>query len=213
MDSRSETVRAMYRKFCSRGYRTTVIFSQPYKGGPTPLWKNIGVERFKQLQLVSIFLLLSCAFEFIYLEVALRSVEKEKKANGIINDWNCYEFANVSFIVNILSMIINVVYYQYLSGVEYATDERWSQYMAGLAFNIGGQFIGATVAGTLMVSDQIKNFAECAELMQGLYIRQYLYTILNYIIILVQITSLLNMAMEFFKNTESHFYYKRETEI
>lgn len=136
MDSRSEYVRYFYNRFCAKGYRTKVLFSEPYKGGPTPLWKNIGKPNFYRLMSVSAILLVATAFEFVYMEVALRSVEKEKLENNIENDWKCYESANISFIVNILSMGINVVSYNYLLTVEYATDERWSQYMASLLFNI-----------------------------------------------------------------------------
>lgn len=64
-----------------------------------------------------------------------------------------------------------------------------------------------------MISDQIGNFDECSDLMMGLYVRQYFYTVLNYIIIFVQVTSLINMGNQYFNNTEEHFYYKRETEI
>ena len=74
--------------------------------------------------------------------------------------------------------------------------------MVWLASNIGGQTIGATVAGALMIKDQITNFADCADLMQGLYIRQYFYTIVNYIIIFVQIVSLSSMSVQYLTNSK-----------
>ena len=68
MDSRSELVRNIYNDFFSRGRRTKVTFTEPYKGGPTPLWKNIGKDNFKNLLGVSFILLLATGFEFIYME-------------------------------------------------------------------------------------------------------------------------------------------------
>ena len=81
MDSRSSTVRIMYKLLCSWGRRTVVEMEQPYKGGPTPLWKNIGVQNFQRLKLISMFLLLATGFEYIYMEVFQRSVEREKEQN------------------------------------------------------------------------------------------------------------------------------------
>ena len=55
---------------------------------------------------------------------------------GLDNIYTCYENADFSFIVNILSMAINFAYYSYLETIEYATDQRWSQFMIVLAINI-----------------------------------------------------------------------------
>ena len=110
-------------------------------------------------------------------------------------------------------MVVNVLYYSYLEGVQYATDQRWFQYMYILGVNILFQFVGAIVAAVLMIRDQITNFTNCAEIMQGLYIRQYFYTIVNLIIIFFQAVSLLQMSNQYYNNTKEHFYYKTETEI
>ena len=42
----------------------------------------------------------------------------------------------------------------------------------------------AIAAGTLVIQEQIAMFETCSEVMQGLYIRQYIYTIINFVIIL-----------------------------
>ena len=41
---------------------------------------------------------------------------------GLDNKYTCYENADVSFIVNILSMFMNFILYSYLQNIEYATD-------------------------------------------------------------------------------------------
>ena len=40
MDSSSPFVRNCYRKFCIWGRRTPINYSEPYEGGPTPLFKS-----------------------------------------------------------------------------------------------------------------------------------------------------------------------------
>ena len=47
---------------------------------------------------------------------------------GLPNTFTCYENANVSFIVNILSMFVNFGLYSYLKGLPYATDLTWSKF-------------------------------------------------------------------------------------
>ena len=84
---------------------------------------------------------------------------------GLANDYTCYENADFSFIVNILSMAINFGYYSYLEHVEFASDQRWSQYMIVLFINIIVQFTGAVAAAVLVISEQIDKFDNCFELM------------------------------------------------
>ena len=49
--------------------------------------------------------------------------------------------------------------------------------------------------------------------MQALYIRQYIYTIGNFVIILFQAISLSKMWFEYNVNTEMHLYYKVDLDI
>ena len=123
-------------------------------------------------------------------------------SEDIDRDYFCYENADFSFLVNILSMAANFGYYSHLASVEYASDQRWSQYMTLLAVNIVVQLSMAISAGVLVVQEQLTMFELCGDIMQGLYIRQYIYTILNFGIILFQVTSLINMARLYFFNTE-----------
>ena len=102
---------------------------------------------------------------------------------GLPNKFTCYENANVSFIVNILSMAINFGLYSYLKGLPYASDLTWSKFQFILAINILAQSIGAVFATFLVISEQIDKFAECADVMQALYVRQYIYTVGNFIVI------------------------------
>lgn len=158
-------------------------FEQPYKGGPTPLWKNISVIWFTRLSSISIVFFAACMIEFILIQQLYKGPQKELLDRGLDNKYTCYESADVSFIVNILSMAVNFWYYSYLSNVEYATDQRWSQYMIILGVNIVLQLTGAVSAGVLVITEQLDKFDLCFEDLQALYIRQYFYTIGNFIII------------------------------
>mmetsp|Transcript_40310 Transcript_40310/g.61510 ORF Transcript_40310/g.61510 Transcript_40310/m.61510 type:complete len:139 (-) Transcript_40310:72-488(-) len=136
--------------------------------------------------------------EYIVIEEVYRKPEKEKADLYISgNLYNCYAKANVSFIVNIASMAVNFAWYSYLQNVEYATDVTWAKFSTILAFNILFQLIGAVFAGFLVITEQIDKFEECFEEMKALYIRQYFYTIGNFIVIVFQVTSLLRMTLEY----------------
>ena len=65
MDSRNEFVRAAFTKFCQWGRMQPVIFEEPYKGGPVPLWKNISAIWFKRLSMVSFLFFVICMIEFV----------------------------------------------------------------------------------------------------------------------------------------------------
>ena len=68
MDSRNGSVRDAYFKFCNWGIRTKVVYEEPYKGGPTPLWKNISVPYFERLSAISIVFLIACIIEYILVD-------------------------------------------------------------------------------------------------------------------------------------------------
>ena len=136
MDSRSELVRIAYKSFCNWGQTKVVRFDKPYKGGPTPVWKNVSEEWFQKLARASLVFLLVCAVEYLYLEGSLRGPEYEKLKAEEKNIYFCYERANISFIVNIISMGANFVLYSYLEKIPYATDIRWFQYSTVLGANV-----------------------------------------------------------------------------
>ena len=108
----------------------------PYKGGPTPLWKNVSQTWFTGLFAVSLVFFVVCMIEFVIIQTAFKGPQKKLMESGIENKYVCYENADFSFLVNIMSMAINFWYYSYLSNVPYASDRRWAQYMTLLAINI-----------------------------------------------------------------------------
>ena len=79
MDSRNAAVRLGFSLFCNWGRPKIVKFDKPYKGGPTPLWKNVSLEWFKRLANASLIFLIACGIEFWNLEVNLREPEYEKE--------------------------------------------------------------------------------------------------------------------------------------
>ena len=52
-------------------------------------------------------------------------------------------------------------------------------------------------------------FAKCADVVGTLYIRQYIYTVGNYLVIIAQVTSLQNMVRQYKFNTIENFAYKK----
>ena len=67
--------------------------------------------------------------------------------------------------------------------------------------NIIVQAIGAILATSLLISEQVALFEECFETVKTLYIRQYIYIIANFLVIIFQITSLTRMSIEYKFNT------------
>ena len=104
-------------------------------------------------------------------------------------------------------MGINFAFYSYLTGLEAATDQRWDQIMKINFLNITVQSVGATMAGILVVKEQIAMFADCSDSVGTLYIRQYAYTVGNYLVIIFQINSLQNMVRQYKFNTVENFAY------
>ena len=125
MDSRNEFVRFAFLNFCQWGRMHPVEFEQPYKGGMVPLWKNISVVWQSRLAMVSFVFFIVCMIEYVVIQQAFKVPQLALKERGLDNKYTCYENADFSFIVNILSMAINFGYYSYLSTVSYATDQRW----------------------------------------------------------------------------------------
>ena len=74
MDSRNGLVRSLYYRFCVWGRASCrpVIFEQPYKGGPNPLLRNVGIEIQSRLALWSMIFLLICFIEFAIIEVVYK---------------------------------------------------------------------------------------------------------------------------------------------
>ena len=172
MDSRVKYVRRLYGLFFARGIpQTQFRFEKPYKGGPTPLRANISRDKFQKLAAISVLLLMISTIEFVAITVGERATELEKMEQNLPNDFVCYKYSNISFLVIVISMGLNFVIFTALERVQHATDERWSQYMITLAINVGFQMVAATVAGALMIEDQLTNYAQCSELLQFLYIR------------------------------------------
>ena len=128
MDSRNSLVRDAYWKFCLWGKNTIVEYEQPYKGGPVPLWKNISVPIYSKLSMGSIVFFATCLIEYMVIERGFRRPNEILLEKGLPNKFTCYENANVSFIVNILSMFLNFGMYSYLKDVEYASDLTWSKF-------------------------------------------------------------------------------------
>ena len=210
MDSRNSTVRWAYFKFCSWGVRTPVLFENPYKGGPTPMWANISKEVFGRLSKVSIIFLFVVIGDMIYIEAAFRNTSIKRHEAGKPEEdthYTCYKNCIISYYVNIVSMCVNFAYYSYLEGIKFASDQRWSQYMFILGVNIIFQSIGAIIAAFLVVSEQVSMMETCFELMKLIYIRQYIWTMVNFGIIVTQITSLVKMFIKFKYNTAENFYY------
>uniref|UniRef100_A0A7S3CKF5 Uncharacterized protein n=1 Tax=Strombidium rassoulzadegani TaxID=1082188 RepID=A0A7S3CKF5_9SPIT len=213
MDSRNEFVRQAYFRFCNWGKRIVVEHSKPYKGGPTPLLKNISIPYFQKLSAVSLIFFILCMVEYIVIEEVYRKPQFTIQQKGLPNKYTCYENANVSFIVNIVSMAVNFGWYSYLQNVEYAADQTWSKFQMVLGVNIAVQMIGATMAGYLVITEQLDKFDECFEDLKGLYIRQYIYTLGNYVVIIFQVTSLTRMILEYTINTTNYFYYRVEPSV
>tara|TARA_B110001450_G_C17509933_1_gene435951 strand:- start:290 stop:643 length:354 start_codon:yes stop_codon:yes gene_type:complete len=115
--------------------------------------------------------LVICIFEYVFIENFKKGPELELKERELPNDYPCFANANVSFLVNIFSMGINFGFYSYLTGLDSATDQRWDQIMKVNLLNISVQSIGATMAGILVVKEQIAMFAECSDVVGTLYIR------------------------------------------
>ena len=118
-----------------------------------PLWKNISPDYFSKLSNVSALFLVTCLFEYVYIENFNKGPEEELKDRELPNKYTCWANANVSFLVNIFSMLINFGFYSYLSNLPHATDQRWDQIMKINAFNIAIQTVGATLAGMLVVKE------------------------------------------------------------
>ena len=86
------------------------------------------------------------------LHTSIVKVEEGKMVEKDVDrSFQCYENADFSFLVNILSMSVNFGYYSYLSNVPFATDQRWAQYMMMLGLNIVVQLSGAIAAGSLII--------------------------------------------------------------
>ena len=109
MDSRNGLVRSLHAKFCVWGASACrpVALEEPYKGGPSPLLRNVGIEIQQRLAQMSGIFLLVCGIEYMILEIAYKGPEKDNLDAGIENKYKCVENANMSFLVNILSMIVN----------------------------------------------------------------------------------------------------------
>ena len=98
-------------------------------------------------------------------------------------------------------MALNFGWYSFLGGLPYASDLTWSKIMIILAGNIVGQLGGAIGATVLVISEQVEKAESCYTIMQALYIRQYVYIIANFFMILFQATSLSRMYVAYNVNT------------
>ena len=200
-------------EYCQWGVATVVEAEQPYKGGPVPLWRNIQPGIFAKLSVASTCFLVVCLLESVVIIQFRQKPEKENLRKGYPNDYICYANANVSFIVNILSMLINAGFYSFLAKLEYASDKQWSQIMTINGINIVVQTIGAILATSLLIREQVELFDRCFTIVKALYIRQYIYIIANFLVIIFQITSLTRMTVEYKFNTQKHYAFKRDPEI
>ena len=79
--------------------------------------------------------------------------------------------------------------------------------------NIAIQTVGAILATSLLIKEQVELFDRCFTIVKALYIRQYIYIIANFLVILFQITSLTRMTVEYKFNTQKHYAFKRDPEI
>ena len=58
-------------------------------------------------------------------------------------------------------MALNFIFYNFLKGIEFATDQTWSKFMILLNINVVAQFLGACFAGTLVMRETISLFDKC----------------------------------------------------
>ena len=65
MDSRNAGVRYAYYRFCQWGQPVNVIETEPWKGGPTPVFANNFTKVQKLLSSISIIFLLVCVVELV----------------------------------------------------------------------------------------------------------------------------------------------------
>ena len=153
MDSRNAIVRNFYWQFCLWGKSKIIYYEKPYKGGPVPMWKNISIPIQSKLSSVSIIFFLVCIIEYAVIARVFQAPQLALLEKGLPNKFTCYENANVSFIVNILSMALNFGLYSYLKGLPYASDLTWSKFQFILAINILAQTVGAVFATFLVISE------------------------------------------------------------
>ena len=120
------------------------------------MWANVSKEWFSRLSKVSIVFLVAVTIDFLIINIALVSPRFAAMEAGKPDEetkYTCYENSTISYIVNIVSMSANFTLYSYLEGLRFASDKRWSQFMAVLAGNILFQLTGAIIAAYLMFSE------------------------------------------------------------
>ena len=138
------------------------------------------------------------------------------KEAGIQNKYLCFESANESFVVNIISMIANFFIYNILKEIPHASDEAWHKTMTFLGINILVQTIFAFTCTVTVVTEQVNNMNECWSVMNHIYIRQYIYIVFNFSMIGQQMFSLATMFRTYKlsdSTIKNNFAYREEPEI
>ncbi len=130
MNSNNEIIRKCFRKCCMWGRKKTVIFDQPYEGGPTPLWRTVQQRFFIVFSLLNIVFLVALIVTYItWFRAGVDALDE------------CLNKVEIYFIITILMMGSDAILYLFMASIHQASDQEWNKYICFLMINFFTQFV------------------------------------------------------------------------